>query len=118
MTNYINEAGIKRYNQGFAKFGPMEQCDTGEWVKAEEAEVILKAAALRTETAIEDARLEGFKKDVSDRASDYWKEKFNEKWDDWSAEKRRADTNALYRTLFGLVAVMELVAMVVLAGMI
>jgi hypothetical protein len=24
---------MKRYNQGFLKFGPMEQCDTGEWVK-------------------------------------------------------------------------------------
>lgn len=27
---------MKRYNQGFAKFGPMEQCDDGEWVKYED----------------------------------------------------------------------------------
>jgi len=24
---------MKRYNQGFGKFGPMEQCKDGEWVK-------------------------------------------------------------------------------------
>ena len=27
---------MKRYNQGFVKFGPMEQCDDGEWVKYED----------------------------------------------------------------------------------
>ena len=118
MTNCINEAGIKRYNQGFAKFGPMEQCDTGEWVKAEEAEVILKAAALRTETAIEDAKDQEILKDLADRKIGFWIDKFNDKWDEWWAEKRKADTNALYRTLFGLVAVMELVAIVLLARMI
>ena len=24
---------MKRYNQGFLKFVPMEECDIGEWVK-------------------------------------------------------------------------------------
>ena len=27
---------MKRYDQGFGKFGPMEQCDKGEWVRYEE----------------------------------------------------------------------------------
>jgi len=27
---------MKRYNQGFLKFGPMEQCDTGEWARVED----------------------------------------------------------------------------------
>lgn len=25
-----------RYNQGFLKFGPMEQCNDGEWIKYED----------------------------------------------------------------------------------
>ena len=29
---------MKRYNQGFLKFGPMEECDTGEWIKAVDAD--------------------------------------------------------------------------------
>ena len=29
---------MKRYNQGFGKFGPMEQCDNGKWVKYEDYE--------------------------------------------------------------------------------
>ena len=29
---------MKRYNQGFGKFGPMEQCDDGTWVKYEDYE--------------------------------------------------------------------------------
>jgi hypothetical protein len=28
---------MKRYNQGFGKFGPMEQCNDGEWVKYDDA---------------------------------------------------------------------------------
>ena len=24
---------MKRYNQGFLKFGPMEECDAGEWTR-------------------------------------------------------------------------------------
>ena len=27
---------MKRYNQGFGGFGPMEQCDDGKWVKYED----------------------------------------------------------------------------------
>jgi len=27
---------MKRYNQGFYKFGPMEQCSDGEWAKYED----------------------------------------------------------------------------------
>jgi len=29
---------MKRYNQGFYKFGPMEQCKDGEWAKYEDLE--------------------------------------------------------------------------------
>ena len=29
---------MKRYNQGFGGFGPMEQCDDGKWVKYEDYE--------------------------------------------------------------------------------
>ena len=28
---------MRRYNQGFGKVGPMEQCSDGEWVKYEDA---------------------------------------------------------------------------------
>jgi hypothetical protein len=31
MHNYPTV--INRYNQGFIKFGPMEQCNLGQWVK-------------------------------------------------------------------------------------
>jgi len=31
---------IQRYNQGFFKFGPMERCDTGEWVKAKDVDTL------------------------------------------------------------------------------
>jgi hypothetical protein len=27
---------MKRYNQGFLKFAPMEECDTGEWTRHSE----------------------------------------------------------------------------------
>ena len=33
---------MKRYNQGFLKFGPMEQCDDGEWIKYEGHEKVVK----------------------------------------------------------------------------
>ena len=29
---------MKQYNQGFLKFGPMEECDTGEWVRRSDIE--------------------------------------------------------------------------------
>lgn len=29
---------MKRYNQGFLKFGPMEQCSSGEWVRYKDHE--------------------------------------------------------------------------------
>ncbi len=31
---------MKRYTQGFKKFGPMEQCNDGEWVRFEDYEII------------------------------------------------------------------------------
>jgi hypothetical protein len=33
---------MKRYNQGFGKFGPMEQCNDGEWVRYEDVKSIIK----------------------------------------------------------------------------
>ncbi len=33
---------MKRYNQGFHKFGAMEQCDTGEWVKHSDVDSFIK----------------------------------------------------------------------------
>lgn len=32
---------MKRYNQGFGKFGPMEQCNSGEWMKYKDAEDVV-----------------------------------------------------------------------------
>lgn len=29
---------MKRYNHGFYKFGTMEECNTGEWIKADEVD--------------------------------------------------------------------------------
>jgi len=54
--NQAHEYGITQYNHGFYKFGPMEQCDTGEWVRWAEVEPFLRAADLRVQTAIEDAK--------------------------------------------------------------
>lgn len=31
-----------RYNQGFGKVGPMEQCSDGEWVKYQDAEEVIE----------------------------------------------------------------------------
>lgn len=36
----------QRYNQGFGKFGPMEKCNTGEWVKVND--VLPEIADLKT----------------------------------------------------------------------
>lgn len=33
---------MKRYNQGFGKFGPMEQSNDGKWVPYEDYETLLK----------------------------------------------------------------------------
>ena len=33
---------FERFNQGFGKFGPMEQCNDGEWVRFEHAALVLK----------------------------------------------------------------------------
>lgn len=32
----MNLEDVKRYNQGFGSFGPMEQCNGGKWVKYED----------------------------------------------------------------------------------
>lgn len=53
QSDYVNEYGVKAYNQGFYKFGPMEQCTTGEWVKWKDVEPFLRAAELRVETSME-----------------------------------------------------------------
>src|SRR5574343_148727 len=53
QQEYANEYGVKAYNQGFYKFGPMEQCATGEWVKWKDVEPFLRAAELRVQTAME-----------------------------------------------------------------
>lgn len=31
-----------KFNQGFGKFGPMEQCDDGEWMRVEDHEKVLE----------------------------------------------------------------------------
>lgn len=41
---------MQKYNQGFGCFGPMEKCDSGKWVKAEDAE---KAIAEKVDVAAE-----------------------------------------------------------------
>lgn len=53
QRQYVNEYGVKCYNQGFLKFGPMEQCADGEWVRWAEVEPFLRAAELRAQTAME-----------------------------------------------------------------
>lgn len=53
QQEYANEYGVKAYNQGFYKFGPMEQCADGEWVRWVEVEPFLRAAELRVQTAME-----------------------------------------------------------------
>lgn len=53
QSEYTNEYGVKAYNRGFYKFGPMEQCATGEWVKWKDVEPFLRAAELRVQTAME-----------------------------------------------------------------
>jgi hypothetical protein len=32
---------IDRYNQGFGKFGPMEQCTEGKWCKSEQVDELI-----------------------------------------------------------------------------
>ncbi len=50
---YTQGYNVLLYNQGFGKFGPMEQCDTGEWVKWDDIEPFLRTAELRVQTAME-----------------------------------------------------------------
>lgn len=73
-SKYAKEYGVKLYNQGFLKFGPMEQCDTGEWVRWADIAPFLEAAELRIETAMK-AETEA-KRDLNYalRNSDSWKE--------------------------------------------
>lgn len=52
-STYADEYGVKLYSQGFFRFGPMEQCGSGEWVRWADVEPFLRAAELRVQTAME-----------------------------------------------------------------
>lgn len=80
MTNkkqqYVNEYGVKCYNQGFGKFGPMEQCTDGEWVRWKDVEPFLHAAELRVMTSMEYEKnvqdhLEAYKRRIEEQATVY-----------------------------------------------
>ena len=73
---YVNEYGVKCYNQGFGKFGPMEQCTDGEWVRWKDVEPFLHAAELRVMTSMEYERnvqdhLEAYKRRIEEQAKTY-----------------------------------------------
>jgi len=77
---------MERYNQGFGKFGPMEQCKDGEWVRYEDAEKEF------------DELKELFVK-ANDSVEDYWEEKL-----------KRERKNTLF---FATLAAVELVIPVI-----
>lgn len=74
QQEYANEYGVKAYNQGFYKFGPMEQCVTGEWVKWEDVEPFLRAAELRVQTAMETEQTTLIKLSAEERSAYEWRE--------------------------------------------
>lgn len=42
-------AELQRFNQGFLKFGPMEQCSDGEWVRYEDVQKLIEYQMQRME---------------------------------------------------------------------
>lgn len=75
---YVNEYGVKCYNQGFGKFGPMEHCTDGEWVRWSEVEPFLRAAEFRVMTSMEYEKivqdhLEAYKRRIEEQAAGYSK---------------------------------------------
>lgn len=73
---YVSEYGVKRYNHGFFKFGPMEQCTDGEWARWKDVEPFLHAAELRVLTSMEYEKnvqdhLEAYKRRIEEQASAY-----------------------------------------------
>lgn len=72
-NQYAKEYGVKLYNQGFYKFGPMEQCDSGEWVRWADIEPFLKAAELRVQTAMETERTMANAYRLSSENAEGWK---------------------------------------------
>jgi hypothetical protein len=73
-NQYAKEYGVKLYNQGFYKFGPMEQCDSGEWVRWADIEPFLQAAELRVQTAMETEREAIEISELDRKNADGWKE--------------------------------------------
>ena len=80
---YTQGYNVLLYNQGFGKFGPMEQCDTGEWVKWDDIEPFLRTAELRVQTAMEtekelsaDIDYQKYLIDLQTRLSEDWREKY------------------------------------------
>jgi hypothetical protein len=80
-TTYAKEYGVKLYNQGFLKFGPMEQCDSGEWVRWDDVEPFLEAAELRVETAIEMENKAARSRDRAYAEAESWKDKYFAEYD-------------------------------------
>lgn len=60
---------IQRYNQGFLKFGPMEQCSDGKWVKYDDVKKRFsdyedEICDLMNFDMINDATIENLKKHI------------------------------------------------------
>lgn len=45
---------LKRYNQGLWKFGPMEQCNDGEWVRYNQADELINTLHKNYESVSDD----------------------------------------------------------------
>lgn len=75
-SEYTNQYGVNRYNPGFGSFGPMEQCNTGEWVRWKDVEPILHAAELRVlpsmeyEANVQD-HLKAYKRRIEEQSAAY-----------------------------------------------
>ncbi|CAB4127280.1 hypothetical protein UFOVP84_108 [uncultured Caudovirales phage] len=72
---------MKRYNQGFGKFGPMEQSNDGKWVLYEDYGTLLKKLELHKEL------LENTRKEYAMHAGNAWREthKVHDKLINWQA---------------------------------
>ena len=75
-SKYAKEYGVKLYNQGFLKFGPMEQCDTGEWVRWADIAPFLEATELGVRIAKESDEAWAAKYYQAKNDSIDWKERY------------------------------------------
>lgn len=84
--------GVTAYNQGFYKFGPMEQCATGEWVRWNDIEPVLRATNLRVQTAMEtEQELSGEVEYQTNRVS-IWEEDYYARMDSLQELQKSLDT--------------------------